>query len=201
MKSIHRVLGILVIFSLVALGGMSTTRTFAKETSPDRQTDTVPTGSYLTGNFWDVSLLSWHTVIDPTPTKCADESTWSFQNGGNIHQWQCHNGYNQRWFLKDIGDGVYLIVNMYSGKCMDESTWSRTAGGNVHQWSCHWGANQRWRLKVVGHTAEGGPIIEIISVYSGYCLDVAEVSTANGANIYQWPCWGGDNQKWAIGFH
>jgi len=39
---------------------------------------------------------------------------------------------------------------------------------------------------------------EIKSVHSNKCVDVAEVSTANGANIHQWDCVGGANQKWVI---
>lgn len=34
------------------------------------------------------------------------------------------------------------------------------------------------------------------SVHSGLCVDVANVSTANGANVQQWQCNGGGNQQW-----
>ncbi|MDQ1304827.1 MAG: hypothetical protein QG671_655 [Actinomycetota bacterium] len=37
---------------------------------------------------------------------------------------------------------------------------------------------------------------DVIARHSGRCLDVAEVSTATGANVYQWDCWGGQNQQW-----
>jgi len=32
--------------------------------------------------------------------------------------------------------------------------------------------------------------------HSGRCLDVAGVSRDTGANVHQWDCHGGDNQKW-----
>ncbi len=37
---------------------------------------------------------------------------------------------------------------------------------------------------------------KIVSVHSGKVLDVAGLSTENGANIYQWEYVGGDNQMW-----
>ncbi|MBK8972504.1 MAG: RICIN domain-containing protein [Hahellaceae bacterium] len=36
------------------------------------------------------------------------------------------------------------------------------------------------------------------SVHSGRCLDVANWSTANGANILQWSCHGGANQQFKL---
>ncbi|MER5472567.1 RICIN domain-containing protein [Streptomyces sp. NPDC002685] len=38
--------------------------------------------------------------------------------------------------------------------------------------------------------------VEIRAEHSGQCLEVADWSTANGAAVRQWPCTGGDNQKW-----
>ncbi len=37
--------------------------------------------------------------------------------------------------------------------------------------------------------------VNIISKNSGACLDVAGISMNNGAQLQQWSCWGGDNQK------
>ncbi|MEU4267264.1 RICIN domain-containing protein [Streptomyces sp. NPDC026092] len=38
--------------------------------------------------------------------------------------------------------------------------------------------------------------VEIKAEHSGQCLEVADWSKANGAAVRQWPCTGGDNQKW-----
>jgi len=45
---------------------------------------------------------------------------------------------------------------------------------------------------------EGGGYYRLTAKHSGRCLDVAGVSTSNGANVQQWECHGGDNQKWKI---
>ena len=38
--------------------------------------------------------------------------------------------------------------------------------------------------------------VEIRAEHSGQCLEVADWSKTNGAAVRQWPCTGGDNQKW-----
>ncbi|MCI3920821.1 RICIN domain-containing protein [Paenibacillus sp. TRM 82003] len=38
----------------------------------------------------------------------------------------------------------------------------------------------------------------IVNVGSGRALDVAQQSTANGANVALWSYWGGNNQKWRV---
>ena len=42
------------------------------------------------------------------------------------------------------------------------------------------------------------PQNELINRYSGKALDVAKVSTADGANVQQWNYGGGDNQQWQL---
>lgn len=43
-----------------------------------------------------------------------------------------------------------------------------------------------------------GGTYEIIAKHSGKCLDVSGVGMQNGANIYQWDCHGGANQRWTL---
>ena len=40
--------------------------------------------------------------------------------------------------------------------------------------------------------------VNIVSKNSGKCLDVTGISTAPGASLQQWTCWGGDNQKFQL---
>ncbi len=39
---------------------------------------------------------------------------------------------------------------------------------------------------------------DIVALHSGKCLDVANGSASDGANVMQWWCWGGHNQQWTI---
>ncbi|BBC36975.1 Hydrolase [Streptomyces graminofaciens] len=49
-----------------------------------------------------------------------------------------------------------------------------------------------------GETATTPTAYTIVNRNSGKCLDVNNSSTADGANIQQWSCTGGANQKWRI---
>ncbi|MDD3530731.1 MAG: RICIN domain-containing protein [Gallionellaceae bacterium] len=61
-------------------------------------------------------------------------------------------------------------------------------------------------IRALEMQAEGGPAnqygqdlsgVHTLRVrHSGQCLDVSGVSLGSGANVYQWDCHGGDNQKW-----
>jgi len=44
----------------------------------------------------------------------------------------------------------------------------------------------------------GGGYYNVINRNSGKCLDVNGVSTADGANVQQWTCGSGTNQRWSL---
>ena len=89
----------------------------------------------------------------------------------------------------------YQVVNYNSGKCLDVTGRSTANGAHIQQWTCNGGTNQEWYPKVVG-TYAAGDIYNFINLNSGKCVDVTGSSTANGAVVEQWPCNGGNNQKW-----
>jgi Ricin-type beta-trefoil lectin domain len=41
----------------------------------------------------------------------------------------------------------------------------------------------------------------IVSAHSGMCLNLARWDTSDGAAIIQWPCGGGNNERWNLIFH
>ncbi|HEX7315767.1 MAG TPA: RICIN domain-containing protein [Pyrinomonadaceae bacterium] len=47
-------------------------------------------------------------------------------------------------------------------------------------------------------TARQSGYFEIVSRHTGKCLDVAGVSSSNGAATHQWDCVGGTNQQWQL---
>ncbi|WP_199044481.1 BNR-4 repeat-containing protein [Glycomyces salinus] len=49
-----------------------------------------------------------------------------------------------------------------------------------------------------GDAGEGNRIAEVVNRGSGKCMDVVSGSTENGAEIIQWDCHGGDNQRWEL---
>jgi hypothetical protein len=64
---------------------------------------------------------------------------------------------------------------------------------NIQQWTCHGGPAQQWRVEPLG-----GGVVQMVNVNSGKCLDVAYLSTENGANVNQYSCSRGTHQQWRI---
>jgi alpha-amylase len=140
-----------------------------------------------------ISSGSGYRVISKNSGKCMDVSGNEMGNAANVHQWDCHGGNNQLWYVTANGQGNYTFKAAHSGRCLDVSGVSTATGANVYQWDCHGGDNQAWAL-----IPQGGGYYMITAKHSGKCLDVAGVSRDNGANIYQWDCHGGDNQLWKL---
>jgi endoglucanase len=125
--------------------------------------------------------------------QCLDVQGGNTASGTPLIQWPCHNGSNQRWTFKDMGDGTYSVISDASGKCLDVEGGSRQPGARFIIWPCHGGDNQRfsWQDPVDGWYL-------IVAKHSGQCMDVQGASMQPGAPVIQWPCHGGDNQRWAV---
>ncbi|GHC53492.1 RICIN domain-containing protein [Streptomyces cinnamoneus] len=78
-------------------------------------------------------------------------------------------------FQASTADGTGLII------------YSRVAGGH-----------QEFQFRRVGNDLAYQNIFEIVARHSGKCLDVSGFSRNDGARVIQWPCHGGNNQKWYL---
>jgi O-glycosyl hydrolase len=63
----------------------------------------------------------------------------------------------------------------------------------VQQWTYVGSNSQQWKIEA---TTDG--FHRLINRHSGKALDVAGVSTADGANVHQWTYGGGGNQQWKL---
>ena len=82
--------------------------------------------------------------------KCLDVAYASHENGGNIYQWDCHGGNNQKWELVPDGPN-FQIKSVDSGKCLDVDA-SQENGDNIYQWDCG-RINQMWEVSTEDGTA------------------------------------------------
>ncbi|SNS37391.1 RICIN domain-containing protein [Actinoplanes regularis] len=95
----------------------------------------------------------------------------------------------------------YELRAQHSGKCLDVD--GRGSGGanadlaDVMQYRCWGGNNQHWKF-----VEAGNGYYEIRAQHSDKCLDVdgrgAGGENADFANVMQYHCWGGDNQRWRL---
>jgi Ricin-type beta-trefoil lectin domain len=144
-------------------------------------------------------------------------------NGANVQQFPWNSGANQRWFARGPNNN-FELVNVNSGKCLDVQGGGMGNNVNIIQFQCNGGRNQRW---FAGYSMPGGgapgpgpgypgnPGIlppgmgggpsgarqftgMIMNVGSRKCTDVYGDSRRPGANVQQYGCNGGANQKWVF---
>jgi hypothetical protein len=81
---------------------------------------------------------SWNTM-------CLEVAAASHANGARIYTAPCDDVPHQRWLIKYMGEGHYLVRAKHSLKCFDGS--AVHDGAAIHQWDKHEGFNQRWRFE------------------------------------------------------
>jgi hypothetical protein len=86
-------------------------------------------------------------------------------------------------------------VAQHSGFCMTDPNQATGDGIQDVQDVCGGGETQRFDF----HPVPGVPnTYFVVNHYSGKCLDVAGISTANGAAVWQWTCLGAANQQFTL---
>ncbi|KUN58237.1 hypothetical protein AQJ46_43280 [Streptomyces canus] len=83
-----------------------------------------------------------------------------------------------------------LYADVFQGSTAD--------GAGLVTWPGTGGANQRFTFRRPGNDLAYQNIFEIVAAHSGKCLDVEGWGTHDGARVIQWPCHGGNNQKWYL---
>lgn len=94
-----------------------------------------------------------------------------------------------------VPSGKAYILQAYCGKVVDIEGAKRGNGVNALLWKLHRGTNQQYVLDMKDTTSNG---YTMRSVATGSYLDVAGISRACGANIYQWSYTGAANQLWYL---
>jgi hypothetical protein len=93
----------------------------------------------------------WYRIVAAGSGKCLDVARNSYYDGGNIIQYGCHYGDNQKFKVEDLapyyGDRVVKIIVKSTGKCLDIAGNSYYNNGNLQQWRCHGGDNQAFIIK------------------------------------------------------
>lgn len=96
-----------------------------------------------------------------------------------------------------VPGSYYALTAGHSGKCLDVQAPNTADASKIGQWACNGYPWQSWQLQETGQDAGSG-YYHLVSRNSGKCLDVSGVSTADGAQVIQWPCSTGTNQQWQL---
>jgi len=176
------------VLCLLASGGIASAEPTAAETA---KTD-EKTGE-LSQALQAFELASFQNVKSQ---RCIGVDGASTANGALLKQFSCDSSSNQNWHIQRSGI-EHTMINQKSNRCMGVSGASKTAGANLGQFGCDGSANQAWVLEALGGTT-ANPIARFINVNSNMCLGVDGASTANGAQLKQFPCDGSVNQQWRL---
>ncbi|MFF6784619.1 RICIN domain-containing protein [Streptomyces sp. NPDC012510] len=158
-----------------------TSTTMSMSWSPEITVDTA------TGTISGTSA-TYNTLIARHSSKCADVTNQSQTAGGQIKQYACNGGNNQKYWFKSVGSGYYQLMTRHSSLCVQENA------NTVTQENCNSSATgQQWSVTT------SGSYVNIKSRATGECLDVNGASTADGAAIITYTCNSGTNQQWTRG--
>jgi hypothetical protein len=123
--------------------------------------------------------------------KCLDLDSW-----GNVQQWSCWGGSNQRWTVQLAQRSSIQVVNGPTDsrrKCLDADGSSFADGGSIMQWDCWGGPNQQWYVLRFQDDS-----VEIKARHSGKCLDIAGAALENGTLAQQWTCDGQPSRRFNL---
>ena len=145
-----------------------------------------------------VDPTAWYQVINQNSGKCLDDTGFGTANGTALQQWACSApaATNQSWQFRPTSGGYYQVVSRYAPSLVWDvagGTGATGDGTDVHLWSYAGGTNQQWQP-----VALGGGWFRFVARHSGKCLDVRDVSTADGARLQQWTCTGGPAQSFRL---
>ncbi|AQZ61926.1 hypothetical protein BKM31_10980 [[Actinomadura] parvosata subsp. kistnae] len=158
----------------------------------------VATGpSSGTGDAAGVADGAVYRAVNLGSRRCLDVSEGAVANGTRIQQWACSGALAQRWRAERRAAGVFSFVNPKSGKCLDvpNGNISVDPGDKVHLWTCNGTGAQDWLPVAVGRSA----YLVKPRNNQALCLDVADGSTADGAEARVTPCTNAASQIWHLG--
>ena len=159
---------------------------------------TSGSGSGGGGGGGAVDSSKWYQVANINSHKCVDAINGGTSNGTGVQQWTCAAGNtNQQWQFQATDSGFYKVVTRNAPALGWDVTGGPGATGNgtpIQLWTFGGGSNQQW--KPVQHP--DGSYSFTPRNNTNECLDVTDVSTADGAHMQQWSCTGGPAQSFTL---
>lgn len=124
--------------------------------------------------------------------KCLDVPGFSTDPEAPVIQYSCTGDDNQKWRIRDRGNGVHEIVAAHSLLCLDVLGASMEDVAPIIQYPCNGQANQGFRI------VETDGRVTIVSDHSLKCLDIEGGVATDGARLIQYACSGQPNQQFRL---
>ena len=154
--------------------------------------------SYTGGQAWTISKTGdgFYTLQNPHSGKYLEVSNSGTSNGSNVQIWDRADVCAQRWSIVNSGNG-YKLLSSCSNKALDISNNGSANGTNVQIWNSAMTPAQEWFMKKVNVAQISNGVYRVQSSNNKF-LDVAGLSTNNGATVWLWDDASGGSQKWQI---
>lgn len=135
-----------------------------------------------------------YQVIARHSAKALDVDNWGTSNGTQVQQWTWHAGASQQWTFEKQTDGLYEIkTHVATG--MNLHLANSSSGTSLAIWQDNNGTGQRFQLT----SLDNGFYRITPRINTSYALDVSAASTADGADVLQYPWFSTSfNQQWMI---
>ena len=146
-------------------------------------TSSLPSQPFEAGNFI-------YMVVNNNSNNALDVNDQTM----NLHLWNpLDDEESQNWLISEINEGQYQFINLEYNLAMSETEWNKPMALKTPDSS---DPKQLWRIKEVGT----GDMYGIINVGSGYSVNNAGGSFANGTNaiVYDQRITQSKNQQWYI---
>jgi hypothetical protein len=89
---------------------------------------------------------SYFTIRAAHDGVTADDSSWSYNNGNPIIQWNGGTNTVEQWFFEYAGNNYFRIRSRWTGKVVGVSGASLNNGAQIVQWDSTGSLDQQWRL-------------------------------------------------------
>ncbi len=117
----------------------------------------------------------------------------SSDNRARLQIYNANNSQAQMFTFKQVGNGLYEIVNVNSGKPFEAQGGSVSNGGAISQYSSNGTCAQHWSVIDCGNGE-----YSFINSKSGKAIDVPSANGVSGAALQIYTYNGSDAQKWTL---
>jgi hypothetical protein len=138
-----------------------------------------------------------YKLVNRNSKQVLEVAAGSVAAGANVRQSNYTGQGYQHFSVKPVDPRIgedfsyFSIIAGHSGKSLDVQDWSLQNGANIIVWDDAKGANQQWFLE---YSEDGWFYIR--SRHSSLCLEVANSSSVQFANVQQRTKTGAFNQQW-----
>lgn len=133
----------------------------------------------------------YYSLIFKNTGMAMDVTNYGHEDRTNVAQWTPTNNSNQRWVIKQSGDGYYFnIVSKCNGLYVDAAGGTAANETNIQMYHGNGTKSQKWRFLAVGdyigQTIGDGEYYITSALSSSLSLDVQGSTGENMANVQVW---------------